>query len=172
MSHLCLLLTATGQLFAPLLRIETDHRSIPALPDLNHSITEDIMDNDQAAGVFAMAAGMGIFMLVIAVVFILFFGYCIKLIAEKTGRTEHVGLWWIPIAQYLPLLDIAGKPAWWIILLLVPLVNFVVLFIVMMEVAKARGKDAIWGVVAVLLPIIGFPYLAFSDGGAPATAAS
>jgi len=50
--------------------------------------------------------------------------------------------------------------------------GFVVLWIITwMEVAKARGKESWWGVIAVLVGIIGIPYLAFSDGGetAPAT---
>jgi hypothetical protein len=69
----------------------------------------------------------------------------------------------VPILNILILLKVANKPAWWLVLYIIPFVNFVVSILVMMEVAKARGKEAIWGLVAALLPIVGLPYLAFSD---------
>ena len=119
-------------------------------------------------GMLAGMFGMGFF--VVAIIVYLFMAYCLKMIAEKTGHSENAWWAWIPIMNYLLLLQIAGKPAWWLVLLLIPFVNFIVLIVVMMEVAKARGKESFWGIIAALVPIVGWPYLAFSDGDtAPAT---
>jgi hypothetical protein len=117
-----------------------------------------------------LLAGMGVGILIFYLIVYLFFAYCLKLVAEKTGHTEKSWWAWIPIMNGLLLLEIAGKPMWWFILFLVPLVNIVIYIIVMMEVAKARGKESWWGIIAVFVGIVGWPYLAFSDGDtAPAT---
>ena len=120
---------------------------------------------DQNAGA-GIAIGMMIFAFVIGIAFYLFFGYCMKLIAEKTGHTENSWWAWIPIMNILLLLQVAGKEAWWIVLFLIPGVNIIVSIIVWMEVAKARGKENWWGIIAALFAIIGIPYLAFSDSEA------
>ena len=43
------------------------------------------------------------------------------------------------------LLKIAGKPAWWLILFLIPLVNLVIAIIAMIALAKAFGKGTGFG---------------------------
>ncbi len=121
-------------------------------------------DPNMSAGA-AAAVGIGamIFGLVIGLIVHFFYGYCFKMMAEKTGHSESAGLWWIPIANWLIPLRIAGKPGWWLILFLVPFVNFIVLIIVFMKVAEARGKESWWGIVAAFVSIVGIPYLAFSE---------
>ncbi|HVK39486.1 MAG TPA: DUF5684 domain-containing protein [Candidatus Kapabacteria bacterium] len=99
----------------------------------------------------------------------IFFGYCFKRIAEKAGETD-TGIWWIPIVNYLLVLRAANKPGWWLVLLLIPFVNFIVLFIVWIEVSNRLGKGTGWGVVAVIFSIVGVPYLAFSDDTSAAIA--
>jgi len=61
------------------------------------------------------------------------------------------------------MLDIARKPVWWVLLLAIPLLNLIIYILVLIGVAEARGKGAIWGIIAAFIPIIGFPYLAFAD---------
>jgi len=115
-----------------------------------------------------MAAGIGIVGFIIYIALYLFFAYCLKVIAEKTGHTENSWWAWVPIMNMLLLLQIAQKPMWWFILLLIPIVNIIVGIIVLMEVAKARGKEGWWGIIAAIIPFVGFPYLAFSDNAATA----
>jgi hypothetical protein len=117
--------------------------------------------DDTAAATTAFGM-MTVFFLIFAVAAHLFFGYCFKRIAERSGQTE-TGIWWVPIANYLLVLRAAGKPGWWLILMLIPFVNLVVFFIVWLEVARVLGHGTGWGVVAVLIPIIGVPFLAFAD---------
>jgi hypothetical protein len=80
----------------------------------------------------------------------------------------------IPIYNIFVLLKIAGKPAWWIILFLIPVVSFIIFILVGIEVAKKFGKGAGFGVGLALLGFIFFPMLGFGDatfqGGAPAPA--
>ena len=79
----------------------------------------------------------------------------------------------IPIYNAYIICKIAGRPGWWVILLCIPLVNFVVGIIVLLDLAKSFGKGAGFAVGLVLLPIIFWPILGFGDAryaGAPAAA--
>ncbi len=69
----------------------------------------------------------------------------------------------IPIYNVIVLLEIAGRPIWWIILFLVPVVNFVVSIIVSIDVAKNFGKDALFGLGLAFLGFIFYPILGFGD---------
>jgi hypothetical protein len=89
---------------------------------------------------------------------------CLQTIAKKTN-TENAWLAWIPIVNIILMLNIAKKPLWWIILLLVPLVNIVIMIVVWMAIAEARGKPSWWGIL-MIVPLVGIivpGYLAFSD---------
>jgi hypothetical protein len=85
-------------------------------------------------------------------------------IAQKTN-TANGWLAWIPIANIVLALNIAKKPLWWIILLLIPIVNIIMFIIVWMGIAEARNKPSWWGIL-LIVPIIGLivpGYLAWSD---------
>jgi hypothetical protein len=63
------------------------------------------------------------------------------------------------------MLNIAKKPVWWIILLIIPLVNMIIAIIVWMAVAEARNKPSWWGIM-ICVPPVGLivpGYLAWSD---------
>jgi hypothetical protein len=90
---------------------------------------------------------------------------------EKAGKPGWAAI--IPIYNVIVLLEIAGRPIWWFILLLIPIVGVVIAIIVCLDVAKAFGKSAGFGVGLALLGFIFFPMLGFSDAqylGAPARA--
>ena len=80
----------------------------------------------------------------------------------KAGQPGWAAI--IPIYNLIVLLQIAGKPVWWFILFLIPLVNFVIIILVSIDVAKAFGKGAGFGIGLWLLPFIFYPILGF--GGA------
>lgn len=85
-------------------------------------------------------------------------------IADKTN-TPNSWLAWIPIANLFLMLNVAKKPAWWLVLFLIPLVNIVIAIIVWMAVAEARHKPNWWGIV-MIVPVVGLivpGYLAWSD---------
>jgi len=80
---------------------------------------------------------------------------------EKAGQAGWKSL--IPIYNYVVFLNIIDKPVWWIILLFVPLVSFIILIIMHVELAKRFGKGVLYGLGLCFLPIIIFPLLAFGD---------
>ena len=69
----------------------------------------------------------------------------------------------IPIYNLIVLLDIAGKPWWWLILFFIPLVNIIIYIIVYIDLAKAFGHSTLFGIGLLLLAPIFFLILAFDD---------
>ncbi len=69
----------------------------------------------------------------------------------------------IPIYNFIVLLEIIGKPWWWLLLFLIPFVN--VIFAIWMTnlLAKSFGKNEGFTVGLVLLPFIFVPILGFGD---------
>jgi hypothetical protein len=61
------------------------------------------------------------------------------------------------------LLEIVGKPIWWLLLLFIPCVGIVVTLILFLELAKCFGKGAGFGIGLWLLGFIFFPMLGFGD---------
>ncbi len=85
---------------------------------------------------------------------------------QEQGPSGENAWWaWIPILNAILLLNIAKKPLWWFILLLIPLVGLIIAIIVWMAVAEARGKPSWWGIL-LIVPLVGIivpGYLAWSD---------
>ena len=69
----------------------------------------------------------------------------------------------IPIYNTIVLLQIAGKPWWWLILYVIPVVGFVISIIHMIALAEAFGKGVGYGIGLVFLGFIFLPLLAFGD---------
>lgn len=80
-------------------------------------------------------------------------------ILTKAGRPGWAAI--VPIYGNLQVIWAAGKPWWWIFILLIPIIGQTLLFY---NLAKAFGKGIGYILLLVLLPIIGFPMLAW--GGA------
>jgi hypothetical protein len=70
----------------------------------------------------------------------------------------------VPIYNIYVMLKIAGRPGWWLLLYLIPLVNIIVHLVVSIDIAKAFGKSTAFGVVGLwLFSFIGFLMLGFDD---------
>ena len=69
----------------------------------------------------------------------------------------------IPIYNFVILLKICGKPIWWIVLFLIPLVSFVAAILIYVSFAKSFGKSTGFALGIIFLPFIFLPMLAFSD---------
>jgi hypothetical protein len=80
---------------------------------------------------------------------------------EKAGQAGWKSL--IPIYNYVVFLNIIVRPVWWVILLFVPIVSFIVIIVMHVDLAKRFGKGALFGLGLCLLPFIFFPLLAFGD---------
>ena len=82
-------------------------------------------------------------------------------IFTKAGEPGWASI--VPIYNLIVMLKITGKPMWWFILLLIPCVNFVILIMLGIAMAKAFGKAEGYGIGLALLPFIFYPMLGFSD---------
>jgi hypothetical protein len=82
-------------------------------------------------------------------------------IFEKAGKPGWAGI--VPIYNIIVLLEIVGRPLWWIVLMLVPCVSIVVGIILCIDLAKSFGKDVAYGIGLALLGFVFFPMLAFGD---------
>jgi uncharacterized protein DUF5684 len=80
---------------------------------------------------------------------------------EKAGAKGWMAI--IPILNLYVLVKMAGKEGWWILLMLIPIVNFVVLFIVYIEIAHRFDRSTGFGVGMALLGVIFVPMIGFGD---------
>ena len=69
----------------------------------------------------------------------------------------------VPFYNLYVMLQIAGKPGWWLLLFFVPVVNFIVAILALIAMAKAFGKGGGFVVGMIFLPFIFWPILAFDD---------
>ena len=79
----------------------------------------------------------------------------------KAGQPGWASI--IPIYNIYIWCKIVGRPAWWIILMLIPLVNFIVCIILCIDLAKSFGKGAGFGIGLAFLGIIFLPILGFGS---------
>lgn len=129
--------------------------------DLNYGTTT----TTDAGVAAAMTAFLGAYFLVVLVVAI-FFIVCMWKIFVKAGKPGWAAL--VPIYNFIVLLEIVGRPTWWVLALfagIIPVVGaiiaFVAMVIVMIDLAKSFGKDTGFAILLILLPIVGYPMLAF-----------
>lgn len=81
-------------------------------------------------------------------------------IFTKAGQPGWASL--VPFYNYYVMLQIVGRPAWWLLLLLVPFVNLVVMVVIALDLAKAFGKSEAFGIVGLILfAPIGYMMLGF-----------
>lgn len=102
---------------------------------------------------------------VIALPFILVYAYasyCVQAIGRATGHGEG---WkaWVPIANLFYICELAGKPGWWVLLLFLPIVNFVFLILIWMDIARALAKP-VWSGVLVAFPLVQWPAVGYLAG--------
>jgi hypothetical protein len=69
----------------------------------------------------------------------------------------------IPIYNFVIMCRIAGKPGWWVLLLLIPIVDIVILIMVLNGMSKHFGHGVGMTLLLIFLPIIAYPVLAFGD---------
>ncbi|MDF3058602.1 MAG: signal peptidase [Rariglobus sp.] len=100
---------------------------------------------------------VGLFQLALAVLIIA----AIWKVFTKAGQPGWAAI--IPFYNLYVLLKVAGRPGWWLLLFLIPIVNVVMAIIVAIDVAKAFGKGTGFGVGLAFLGVIFYPILGFGD---------
>jgi hypothetical protein len=121
--------------------------------------------NDSGSGLVIGMIGVVVALVVIAVMVAAMW----KVFA-KAGQPGWAAL--VPIYNLVVLLNIVGKPLWWIILLAVPIANIYALFAIAIALAKSFGKSTGFGLGLVFLSIFFYPVLGFGSARyvGPATA--
>ena len=114
--------------------------------------TSEIPPEAGAMGLGLMLVWLAIVVLMIAAMWKVF---------VKAGKPGWAAI--VPIYNIIVLLEIAGKPLWWFILFLIPFVNFVVLIIVSISIARNFGKGTGYGLGLAFLAPVFYPMLGFSD---------
>lgn len=79
----------------------------------------------------------------------------------KAGQPGWAAI--IPIYNIYILTQIIGKPAWWIIMFLIPCVNIIFAIWAAHLLSLSFGKDVGFTVGLILLPFIFYPILGFGD---------
>ncbi len=83
-------------------------------------------------------------------------------IFKDAGEESYKAL--IPFYNYYVWLKIIGKPWWWLLLMLVPFINFFMVMLMLVQTALSYGKNKLHEqALAVLIPIVYIPYLGISE---------
>lgn len=118
--------------------------------------------------------GLGVFFFVFILwiaVYVLFALSINKLLTKANHPNPWAG--WVPIYNTWTLCEIAGRPGWWALvglLSVIPFINFiawiavlVVQIFVSIDLSKSFGKDSVFAILLILLPVVGLPLLGFGD---------
>ena len=108
-----------------------------------------------------VSSGPGIVFWIFYFAFIVFFIIVMWKIFVKAGKPGWGCI--VPIYNNILQLEIAGRPIWWILLLLIPVVNFVVAIIVSIDIARNFGKGPGFGLGLAFLGFIFYPILGFGS---------
>ncbi len=119
---------------------------------------DNSLANPESLGIITALAG--VYVLIGVAIFLLYIAGLWK-VFTKAGKPGWAAL--IPIYNTIVLMEIIGKPLWWVIMFLLPCVNFVFGILANIELAKCFGKDAFYGVLLSFFSPIMMPILGFGD---------
>jgi Family of unknown function (DUF5684) len=98
---------------------------------------------------------------------VLYAGFIIFIIAsmwkvfEKAGQPGWAAI--IPIYNIYIMTKVAGKPGWWLLMLIIPIVNFIFLIWLFNMISKSFGKEEGFTAGLVFLGFIFWPILGFGS---------
>ena len=117
------------------------------------------MEGNDAVAAGAGAAALFILLVELAIVVLVIAG--LWKVFTKAGKPGWAAI--VPIYNAVVLLEVVGRPIWWIILLIIPCVNIIIACIVSLDLAKRFGKSAGFGIGLWLLGFIFIPILGFGS---------
>ena len=134
---------------------------------------------DQTYDMQAHSSGGGIGGIIFGIIYLAFIVFVVASIWKvfvKAGQPGWAAI--VPIYNIYVMTQIAGRPAWWIVLFFIPFVNYIALLIIAIDIAKSFGKGAgfgigLWLLAPIFYPILGFgsaQYVGPSAAGAAARA--
>lgn len=81
------------------------------------------------------------------------------MIFKKAGKPGWASI--VPIYDIIVLIQVAGLPLWYLVLLIIPFANIYAIFKIYIELAHRFGKSTGFGVLTVFFSEICLPILAF-----------
>jgi hypothetical protein len=79
----------------------------------------------------------------------------------KAGQPGWAAI--VPIYNLIVMLKIVGRPIWWIILLIIPIVSLIIAIILCIDLAKSFGKGVGFAIGIIFLGFIFIPILGFGS---------
>lgn len=105
-------------------------------------------------------AALGAFAFIYLIIFLVVIAGMWK-VFEKAGKPGWAAI--IPIYNVIILLEIVGKPVWWIILLLIPFVNLIIMIMLCHQLSLSFGQGIGMTIMLIILPFVAFPLLGFGS---------
>lgn len=124
-------------------------------------LTHTMVFGDSGGGLAAALAAFGIIGFLILVAIVVFYLAAYWRIFTKAGKPGWACI--IPIYNIIVLLQVAGRPVWWILLFLIPVVDIVVLILVLNDLSKSFGHSSGFTLGLIFLGFIFIPVLAFGS---------
>ena len=118
-----------------------------------------LQSEEDVAGM--LGAGFGCVFFIIYFAIIVVFLASLWKIFVKANQPGWAAI--IPIYNIYVLTQIVGRPAWWIILFIIPCVNIVAAIMLALDLAKSFGKEIGFAIGMILLPFIFYPILGFGS---------
>ena len=106
-----------------------------------------------------MESNVGVLVVQLAVAVVVLAGFW--KVFTKAGQPGWACI--IPIYNIYVMTQIAGKPAWWLVLFFIPIANLIAAILIFVAIAQKFGKGAGFGVGMALLGFIFIPVLGFGD---------
>lgn len=133
--------------------------SLLAMTDYSYDYSSSSeLSGGALAAIIAFMSAWFLFGLILAIV-VLIGGWKVFEKAKKPGWAVL-----IPIYNIWVLLEIVGRPAWWLILFFVPFLNVIASIVVALDLAKAFRKDVLFAILGLMLfSPIGILILGFGD---------
>jgi hypothetical protein len=149
----------------------------PSIPDKKTLPTQPLHKQPGAGALVAIPMIMGGLFAGFALVFLglglaiyFFVAFCLYRIALRL-HVPYPWTAWIPIVNIWTLVASAGKPVWWLILCIIPIINIFVFIYLYMCVTENLGKNK-WLGLLMVVPLVNLGYLgwlAFSQAESPAS---
>jgi hypothetical protein len=106
--------------------------------------------------------------IIICIIAYILQGIALWKVFGKANKPRWAGF--VPIYNFITLLQVAGRPVWWALFLLlipIPFVGFIaaiaLLIIISNDISKSFGRDIGTTVLLVLLPLIGYFILGYGS---------
>lgn len=126
--------------------------------DATYSTTYTSTTTADPAAVGVLMAVMGIFWLVMLAISVVQIVALWKLFT-KAGKPGWAAI--VPFYNVIVMCEIAGRPAWWLAMMFVPIANIVFSIMLTLDFVKSYGKDTTFAVLTILFGFVMLPVMAF-----------